>query len=257
MISRASGVFLLFALIVFAADAARAQSAPADNGALADNVDALDGSSNFSPVAPASLSAANPSLASSPDAYVPPTQEQKFHDFTWNAFGPVAFAGSAVAAAIDQSTDFPHQWGQGDGAYGARVASNFGIGLVTVTAEYSLAEAFHEDTRYYRCTCSGFFPRLWHAAVSTFASRRGDEGDFSFSVALTASPFIGPMAAVRTWIPDDRDRLVVGFRLGSNNLLGQFAQNEALEFLYGGPRTLLGHIQHHFFKKPFDGDSKD
>jgi len=251
VISRASGVFLLLSLIVFAAGPARAQSA------FADNVDgAIDGSPNSSATAPAALPAANASLPTSPDAYVPPTEDQKFHDFAWNAFGPVAFAGSAVAAAIDQSTDFPHQWGQGADAYGVRVASNFGIGVVTATAEYSLAEAFHEDTKYYRCTCNGFFPRLWHAAVSTVASHRGDGGDFSFSVALTASPFIGPMAAVRTWIPNDRDRLVVGFRLGSNNLLGQFAQNEALEFLYGGPRTLLGHIQHHFFKKSFDADSQ-
>jgi len=251
VISRASGVFLLLSLIVFAAGAARAQSA------FADNVDgAPDASSNPSVVTPAPLPAASTSLAASPDAYVPPTEEQKFHDFGWNAFGPLAFTGSAVAAAIDQATDFPHQWGQGADAYSARVASNFGIGLVTATAEYSLSEAFHEDTRYYRCTCGGFFPRLWHAALSTVASRRGADGDVSFSVALTASPFIGPMAAVRTWIPDDRDRLIVGFRLGSNNLLGQFAQNEALEFLYGGPRTLLGHIQHHFFKKSFDADSQ-
>lgn len=250
MISRVSSVFLSLALIVFAAGPARAQSALADNG---------DGVPNGSPNPPAAASApvdpASTNLASSPDAYVPPTEEQKFRNFTWNAFGPVAFAGSAVAATIDQATDFPRQWGQGGDAYSARVASNFGIGLVTVTAEYSLAEAFHEDTKYYRCTCNGFFPRLWHAAVSTVASRRGDEGDISFSVALTASPFIGPMAAARTWIPE-RDRLIVGLRLGSNNLLGQFVQNEALEFLYGGPRTLLGHIQRHFFKKSFDADSK-
>jgi hypothetical protein len=37
--------------------------------------------------------------------------------------------------------------------------------------------------------------------------------------------------------------------MGAFNLLGQFGQNEALEFLYGGPRTLLGRIQHHFLKK--------
>ena len=251
MISRVSGVFFLLALVVFAAGPARAQSA------FADNVDGtLDGLPSPSAVVPAPLPAASANLPTSPDAYVAPSEQQRFHDFAWNAFGPVAFAGSAFASAIDQATDFPHQWGRAEDAYTVRVASNYGIGLVTATAEYSLAETFHEDTKYYRCTCNGFFPRLWHAAVSTVASRRGDGGDFSFSVALTASPFIGPMAAVRTWVPDDRDRLVVGFRLGSNNLLGQFAQNEALEFLYGGPRTLLGHIQHHFFKRSFDADSK-
>lgn len=183
-------------------------------------------------------------------AYVPPSEEQKFHEFAWNALGPIAFTGSAFAAVIDQGFDFPRQWGHGEDAYSVRVASNLGIGLVTTTAQYSLAEGFHEDTKYYRCTCAGFFPRLWHAALSTVAAHHGDDGAMSFSIALTASPFIGTMTATNTWIPN-RDGMILGFRLGSDNLLGQFAQNEALEFLYGGPHTLLGHIQRHFLKRSF------
>jgi hypothetical protein len=185
--------------------------------------------------------------------YVPPTQSQKFHNFAWNALGPVAFAGSSFAAAIDQGFNFPHAWGQGADAYGARVASNLGISLVTATAQYSLAEAFHEDTAYYRCTCTGFLPRFWHAAVSTVASRRGEDGHRAFSIALTASPLIGPMVAANTWIPT-RDGATLGFHMGVHNLMGQFGQDEALEFLYGGPNTLLGRIQRRFKKSP-DTDS--
>jgi len=187
--------------------------------------------------------------------YIPPTEEQKLRSLAWNALGPVAFVGSGFAAAIDQGFDFPHEWGKGENAYAARVASNLGINLVTATVQYSLAEAFHEDTVYYRCTCVGFFPRLWHAAVSTVAARRGDDGTTSFSIALTASPFIGSMAAANTWIPD-HDGPILGFRMGTNNFLGQFGQNVALEFLYGGPHTLLGRIQRHFLKKSFDSDPK-
>jgi hypothetical protein len=185
--------------------------------------------------------------------YVAPTEEEKFHNFAWNALGPVAFAGSSFAAAIDQSSNFPHEWGQGAGAYSTRVASNLGIGLVTATAQYSLAEAFHEDTEYYRCTCTSFFHRFWHAAVSTTTARRGEDGYVSFSVALTLSPFIGPMAAANIWIPS-RDGPILGTRMGGYNLLGQFGQNEALEFLYGGPHTLLGRIQRHFLKRSTDTD---
>jgi hypothetical protein len=111
--------------------------------------------------------------------YVPPTQAQRFRNYTWNALGPVAFAGSSFAAAIDQGFNFPHEWGQGADAYGARVASNLGISLVTATAQYSLAEAFHEDTAYYRCACKGFFPRFcmplfppWPRAVEPTAITR-------------------------------------------------------------------------------------
>lgn len=42
--------------------------------------------------------------------------------------------------------------------------------------------------------------------------------------------------------------------MGAFNLLGQFGQNETLEFLYGGPHTLLGRIQHRFFKNSSDTD---
>jgi hypothetical protein len=187
-------------------------------------------------------------LIRSPAPYIPSTETQKFHNFAWNALGPVAFAGSSFAAAIDQGFTFPHAWGQGADAYGARVASNLGISLVTATAQYSLGEAFHEDTAYYRCTCTGFFPRFWHAAVSTVAARRGSDGHTSLSVALTISPFIGPMTAANSWIAN-RDGATLGFHMGVHNLMGQFGQNEALEFFYGGPHALLGRIQQRFSKK--------
>jgi hypothetical protein len=186
-------------------------------------------------------------LDNSSAPYVLPTEQQKFHNFLWNAIGPVAFAGSAVAGAIDQASDFPHKWGQGADAYGARVASDLGISLVTATAQYSMGEAFHEDTKYYHCTCTGFFPRFWHAAVSTFAGRRGTDGHTSLSIALTISPFVGPIVAANSWIPD-RNGPILGARMGAFNLVGQFGQNEALEFFYGGPHTLLGRIQRYFSK---------
>jgi hypothetical protein len=181
---------------------------------------------------------------------VPPSEAQRFHDFEWNAFGPVAFAGSSIAAAINQASDFPHAWGQGASAYGERAASNVGISLVTATAQYALGEAFHEDTAYYRCTCSGFFRRFWHAGLSTVTARRGDDGHTSFSIALTVSPFIGPLTAANTWIPS-RNGPTLGLRMGTFNLLGQFGQNEAVEFLYGGPRTFLGRIERRLFGKSF------
>jgi hypothetical protein len=248
VISQIRSARFVFLAVLLVAGPLGAQSASLGDGATHDE------SSSLSPLGALLSDPSNDGPISITTLYVPPTEEEKFRDFAWNALGPVAFAGSAFAAAIDQGFDFPHEWGRGADGYGARVASNLGINLFTVTAQYSLAEAFHEDTKYYRCTCVGFFPRLWHAAISTVAARRGDDGDTSFSIALTASPFIGTMAAASTWLPS-HSGTILGFRLGSNNLLGQFGQNEALEFLYGGPRTLLGRIQRRLFKKSFDSDS--
>jgi hypothetical protein len=241
-----SGLFLM-ACFLFGPSAISAQSASADDG----NPPADSSSLSALTMVP-SGSSLDPSNASI-TTYVPPTEAQKFHDFAWNALGPVALAGSSFAAAINQASDFPHQWGLGASGYSARVASNVGISLISATAQYSLAEAFHEDTAYYRCACVGFFPRFWHAAVSAVAARRGDDGHTSISVALTVSPFIGPMTAANTWIPS-RDGSILGVRMGAYNLLGQFGQNEALEFFYGGPHTLLSRIQRRLFNRTTDSD---
>ena len=195
--------------------------------------------------APASSTA--PTDPSNP-GYLQPSNYDQFHRLIQNAIGPGAFAGSAIGGAIDQAADFPSKWGQGMDAYGARVASNLGISVITASAQYSIAEISREDTKYYRCTCSGFLRRFGHAAFSSAFSRRGTDGHYEFSPALTISPFIGPMVAANTWIPSsDGPRL--GFRMGYHNYLGQFSQNEVMEFLYGGPNTVLGHIQKQFSKK--------
>ena len=208
---------------------------------------------NALPDAPAPPAAAGTALivslsTSSPiPPYEPPTERQKFYAYGWNAVGPVAFAGAAFAGGIDQGFNFQKKWGQGWNAYGVRVASNLGISMVTATAQYSLAEAFREDTKYYRCTCSGLVRRFVHAAVYSAFSRRGPEGHIAFSPALTIAPFVGPMVAANTWLPT-HDGWHLGLTMGEHNLLGQFAQNEGLEFAYGGPHTVLGRVQHHFKK---------
>jgi hypothetical protein len=235
-----------------AAGVPRAQSASPDDQGSVDQGSVAE-SSSFASSASDSSNLPGDSATNPGDQYVPATEEQKFHDFVLNAVGPVAFAGASFAAAIDQASDFPHRWGQGADAYSVRVASDLGISLVTATAQYSIAESLQEDTAYYRCTCTGFFPRFWHATASTVTSRRGDDGHRSFSVALTVSPFIGPLTAANTWIPG-RDGPMLGTRMGVFNLLGQFGQNESLEFLYGGPHTLLGHIKHRFFSRSQDAD---
>jgi hypothetical protein len=204
------------------------------------------------PDAPVSVSAAVSARAASVAApvsstgnYIRPTADQRFHDYVENAVGPVAFAGAAVSGAIDQGLDFQKAWGQGWNAYGVRVASNLGISMVAATTQYGLAEAFHEDTAYYHCTCTGFGRRFAHAAISSVTARRGDDGHRVFSLAMTVSPFVGPMVAANAWIPTHNGPHL-GLVMGEHNLLGQFAQDEALEFLYGGPHTVGARLQKHF-----------
>jgi hypothetical protein len=186
----------------------------------------------------AGSNASAPAAAKPADLYVRPDEREKIHNFLFDAFGPYPFIGAAGAAGISQANGTPREWGQGWDAYGVRVASNYGIALTTTGVRYGLAEAFREDTLYYRCTCKGLLPRLSHALISTVTARRGEEGRREFSFPALAAPYAGSMAATLGWYPS-RYGPKDGFRTGNYDLLGQAAQNIALEFIYGGPHTLL------------------
>ena len=168
-------------------------------------------------------------------------ESEKLHNFIFDAVGPYPFIGAAGAAGISQASRKPPEWGEGWDAYGVRVASDFGIALTTTTVRYGLAEVFREDTLYYRCDCKGILPRLGHALISTVTARRGDDGHREFSFPALAAPYGGRMAATLGWYPS-RYGPKDGFRIGNYNLLGQAGQNVALEFIYGGPHTLLNSI---------------
>ena len=174
-------------------------------------------------------------------AYTRPTEKEKLQLFEFDAFGPYAFAKATFAGGFQQATREPPEWGTGWDAFGVRVASGFGIQLVTTTARYGMAEILHEDAAYYRCECKGIFPRARHALVSTLMGRHGKDGDYEFSYSGLVSPYVGTMSAL-AWYPG-RFGVKDGFRMGNYNLAGQAVQNLAFEFIYGGPHTLFSHIR--------------
>jgi hypothetical protein len=192
--------------------------------------------------APAELPSAPSSLRNReeppPAPYVRPSEKTKARNYLFDAVGPYAILGAAIAAGINQADSTPPEWGQGAEAYGKRFGSNFGIAAVTTTARYAMAAAFREDTIYYRCACKGIGPRLGHAIISTVTARVGDDGHRRFSVPSLVAPYVGTMTAVYAWYPS-RYNAEDGFRMGNYTLLGAAGNNVALEFLYGGPHTLL------------------
>src|SRR5450759_2309645 len=173
--------------------------------------------------------------------YTRPTEKAKLHNYFFDTLGPYPIVGAALAAGINQADNTPPEWKQGAEGYGKRFASNFGIAAVSTTTRYALAKAFREDTLYYRCECKGFFPRLSHAVISTFTSRRGDDGHRVFSFPALVSPYAGTMTAVYGWYPG-RYGAKDGFRMGNYSLLGYVGGNIALEFLYSGPHSWLSRM---------------
>jgi hypothetical protein len=169
--------------------------------------------------------------------YERPTQRTMAANYVFDAFGPYPLAGAAVAAGIGQSGNEPPEWHQGVEGYSRRFGSDFGIAAAGTTTRYALAEAFKEDTLYYRCECRGVFPRLRHAIISTLTARLGDNGRRVFSFPALAAPYAGTMTAVYGWYPN-RFGAMDGFRMGNYSLLAYMGGNVALEFFYSGPHSL-------------------
>ena len=123
--------------------------------------------------------------------YVRPTQRTKVSNYVFDAFGPYPIAGAAILAGINQFTNSPPEWNQGVEGYGKRFGSDLGIAAVGTTTRYGLSEAFKEDALYYRCECSGVFPRLRHAVISTLTARRGEDGHRVFSLPALVGALCG------------------------------------------------------------------
>jgi len=83
--------------------------------------------------------------------YVRPTARTKLNNYIFDAYGPYPIAGAAVAAGISQWSNAPPEWNQGAEGFTKRFGSDFAIAAIGTTARYGLAEAFKEDTLYYRC----------------------------------------------------------------------------------------------------------
>jgi hypothetical protein len=168
--------------------------------------------------------------------YMRPTQKTKLHNYVFDAFGPYPIVGAAFAAGINQEQNTPPEWKQGVEGYGKRYASDFGIAAISTTTRYVLAQAFREDTLYYRCECKGLFPRLGHAVISALTARRGDDGHRVFSFPALVAPYAGTMTAVYAWYPG-RYEAADALRMGNYTLLGYVGGNIAMEFLYSGPHS--------------------
>jgi hypothetical protein len=189
----------------------------------------------------ASSNSSNAVLPSAPQpslTYARPTAATKFHNYLFDAFGPYPIVGAAIAAGINQADNAPPEWKQGAEGYGKRFGSNFGILAISTSTRYGLAALFREDTLYYRCECTGFFPRLEHALISTLSARRGDDGHRVFSFPDLVAPYAGTLVGVYSWYPD-RFNGKDAFRLGNYSLIGYAAENVGLEFLYQGPHKWL------------------
>jgi hypothetical protein len=172
--------------------------------------------------------------APEPLEYRFPSGRERFRSWAMNAFGPSAIAGSVTSAAWGQWVDDePPEWPDGSRGFARRFGAASLTTAITETSFSLLAAAARQDNRYYRCPCTGVGPRLTHALRMTFMARRPD-GSAAFSVAKTASPFVGPLVT-RTTIYPDRYTLGDGALSGAYAVLMNAGWNLAREFVLKAP----------------------
>ncbi len=164
-----------------------------------------------------------------------PSGREQFGAWAMNAFGPFAMAGNATSAAWGQWViDEPPEWRGGGRGFAKRFGAAAATTAITEISFSLLSAAMRQDARYYRCPCTGLGPRVAHALKMTFVARRPD-GRAVFSVAKTASPFVGPLVT-RTTIYPKRYTYGDGALSGAYALLMNAGWNLAREFVLKAPR---------------------
>lgn len=106
-----------------------------------------------------------------PDA-APLTSRQKFKLAAHETFDWTAFAGAAVAAAIDQSTSAHPGFGDGASGYAKRWAASFADNRTgDLLSHYVFASLLRQDPRYFYQGTGTTQSRLVHALSSAFIAR--------------------------------------------------------------------------------------
>jgi hypothetical protein len=82
-------------------------------------------------------------------------------------YGPWSLGGTLAYAGLLQELNAPKEWGDGWAAYGRRVASTEGCGVIHSVLAFGLDTSLHQDPRYFRSDRKGLWRRMAHAARET------------------------------------------------------------------------------------------
>ena len=154
--------------------------------------------------------------------------DQKLRYHAENLFGPWSLAGSAAYAGLLQRLNAPTEWGQTTAAYGERLASTMGCGVIHGVLAFGLDTTLHQDPRYFRAGSGGFWRRTAHAVRGTFLTRT-DSGGETVSTWRIGSAY-GAAFLSNEWYPKRLDTVRLGFLQGSVRMGFDLVSNLASEF---------------------------
>ena len=228
-------VFCLASVVSFGQGAQPGQTQSAES---ADTPASADSESDPSANPPATVdpnTASTPKPAASTAGYVFPSNRQIVRYGYRGVAGVRAIAGSVFTASWNTwVSNSPREWDSGASGWGKHFGTSLLDHGINQSALVALSIAMHEDPIYYRCSCTGFWPRTSHAVRSTYRARNR-QGDYRFSVVRVGTPFLGPIITRNTIYPD-RFNTVDGIESGALYIAGTAAWNLVREFLVKRPK---------------------
>jgi len=172
--------------------------------------------------------------ASPTTTYVFPSSGEMNRYWFFNTFGPKALVGGAFTASWNTwVTDSPDEWHQDASGWSKRFGTSLVDNAINTSSLVLLSRAMNQDPRYYRCDCSGLWPRSRHAIEMVYMARNRS-GNLTFSPARVIAPFTGPMVT-RNAIYPDRFGFSDAFRGGGYYLAGSVGWNLVREFIWKKP----------------------
>jgi hypothetical protein len=194
-------------------------------------------SSSRSKSSPAGTTAA-PNPATATPAVTPYVFPSKHEMNRWwlqhTVFGSKPYAGAAFTATWNTwVTNSPDEWGQGGKGWSQRFGSSLVDNGINTSTLVLWSRAMGQDPRYFRCECTGTWPRARHAFKMVY-SARDQSGSLVFAPAKIGSPFVGPMVTRNTYYPD---RFGPGnaASAGAYYLIGSVGWNLVREFITKKP----------------------
>ena len=234
-------VFCLTSLASFGQGAQSGQISPAENTDTSTPASESDPSGNPPANAGDPNTASTPNLAGTPNpaastaGYVFPSNRQIVRFGYRGVAGIRALAGSAFTASWNTWVDTtPREWHRDASGWGKRFGTSILDHGINQSALVALSIALHEDPIYYRCSCTGFWPRASHALRMTYRTRNR-QGDYRFSFVRVGTPFLGPIITRNTIYPD-RFNTGDGVQSGAIYIAGTAAWNLVREFLVKRPK---------------------
>jgi hypothetical protein len=136
-----------------------------------------------------------------PGHYVPMTPHERLMRW-WKEDGgsPTIHVEAFLFASSLQVENNPSEWGRNIGGYGRRVGDVYGRTAIENTVHEGMGAIARTDTRYFACSCRGFFPRLGHALDMTIFTYT-HSGHKILDVSQLSGAYGGAMISTMWWPP--------------------------------------------------------